>query len=307
VPEGSAGPQRAGHVEPQRGGLVVVDKPAGLTSHDVVARVRRLAGTRRVGHAGTLDPMATGVLLVGVGRATRLLGHLALHDKDYLATMRLGVTTSTDDAQGEPLTHTPADQLAAEDVVAAMKAFTGEIEQRPPAVSAIKVDGVRAYTRARAGEDVVLALRRVTVSRFEATEFRPDAELGVLDVDVEVTCSSGTYIRALARDVGAALGVGGHLAALRRTRVGAFDLSAARTLPELETAFTLAPLDVVAASAFARRDLDAEQALALSHGAKLSASGMGIEPVAAFGPDGALVALLEDRGEIARALAVFVG
>lgn len=286
---------------------MVVDKPAGLTSHDVVARVRRLAGTRRVGHAGTLDPMATGVLLVGIGRATRLLGHLALHDKDYRATMRLGVTTSTDDAQGEPLTHTRADQLAAADVVAAMKAFTGEIEQRPPAVSAIKVNGVRAYARARSGEDVVLASRCVTVSRFEATAFRPDGELGVLDVDAEVTCSSGTYIRALARDVGAALGLGGHLTALRRTRVGAFDLSAARTLPDLEAAFTLTPLDVVAASAFARRDLDADQALALSHGAKLSASGIAGEPVAAFGPDGALVALLEDRGEIARALAVFVG
>lgn len=251
--------------------------------------------------------MATGVLLVGIGRATRLLGHLALHDKDYRATMRLGVTTSTDDAQGEPLTHTRADQLAAADVVAAMKAFTGEIEQCPPAVSAIKVNGVRAYARARSGEDVVLASRCVTVSRFEATAFRPDGELGVLDVDAEVTCSSGTYIRALARDVGAALGVGGHLTALRRTRVGAFDLSAARTLPDLEAAFTLTPLDVVAASAFARRDLDADQALALSHGAKLSASGIAGEPVAAFGPDGALVALLEDRGEIARALAVFVG
>ena len=286
---------------------MVVDKPTGLTSHDVVARVRRLAGTRRVGHAGTLDPMATGVLLVGVGRATRLLGHLALRDKDYLATMRLGVLTSTDDAQGEPLTHTPADQLVAADVVAAMKIFTGEIEQRPPAVSAIKIDGVRAYTRARSGEDVVLALRSVTVSRFEATDFRPDAELGVLDVDVEVTCSSGTYIRAIARDLGTALRVGGHLAALRRTRIGAFDLSAARTLPELEAEFTLTPLDLVAASAFVRRDLDADQALALSHGAKLSASGIDGEPVAAFGPGGALVALLEDRGDVARALAVFVG
>jgi tRNA pseudouridine55 synthase len=309
MPAGTGEPRHRGGpvLPPQRGGLVVVDKPDGLTSHDVVARVRRLAGTRRVGHAGTLDPMATGVLLVGIGRATRLLGHLALHDKDYLATMRLGVTTSTDDAQGEPLAHTPADQLDAADVAAAMKAFTGEIEQRPPAVSAIKVDGVRAYSRARAGEEVVLASRQVTVSRFEAKEFRPHTELGVFDVDVEVTCSSGTYIRALARDVGTALGVGGHLAALRRTRVGAFDLSAARTLTDLETDFTLTPLDDVAASAFARRDLDAEQALALSHGAKLPASGMGGEPVAAFGPDGALVALLEDRGDTARALAVFVG
>ena len=306
--DGSAGAQRGGAVEPpQRGGLVVVDKPAGLTSHDVVARIRRLAGTRRVGHAGTLDPMATGVLLVGVGRATRLLGHLALHDKDYLGTMRLGATTSTDDAQGEPLTRTRAVHLVPGDVLAAMTVLTGEIEQRPPAVSAIKVAGVRAYARARSGEDVVLALRRVTVSRFTAIDFRPDAELGVLDVDVEVTCSSGTYIRALARDLGAALGVGGHLSALRRTRVGAFDLSAARTLAELETEFTLTPLDEVAAAAFARRDLDAEQAAALSHGAKLSASGKAGEPVAAFGPDGALVALLEDRGDTARALAVFVG
>jgi tRNA pseudouridine55 synthase len=299
VPEGSA--------EPLRGGLVVVDKPAGLTSHDVVARVRRLAGTRRVGHAGTLDPMATGVLLVGIGRATRLLGHLALHDKDYVATMRLGVTTSTDDADGEPLAHTLADRLSASEVATAMKVFTGEIEQRPPAVSAIKVDGVRAYARARSGEDVVLAGRQVTVSRFAATDFRPDATLGVLDVDVDVTCSSGTYIRALARDVGTVLGVGGHLAALRRTRVGAFDLSEARTLSDLETEFTVTPLDVVAASAFTRRDLDAEQALALSHGAKLPASGQGDKPVAAFGPDGVLVALLEDRGDMARALAVFVG
>ena len=306
--EASAGAQRGGTVEPpQRGGLVVVDKPAGLTSHDVVARVRRLAGTRRVGHAGTLDPMATGVLLVGVGRATRLLGHLALHDKDYLATMRLGVTTSTDDAEGEPLARTPAVHLVPADVLAAMTVLTGEIEQRPPAVSAIKVAGVRAYTRARSGEDVVLALRRVTVSRFTAIDLRPDADLGVLDVDVEVTCTSGTYIRALARDLGAALGVGGHLSALRRTRVGAFDLSTARTLPELEAQFTLTSLDEVAAAAFARRDLDAEQTVALSHGAKLSASGKDGEPVAAFGPDGALVALLEDRGDRARALVVFVG
>lgn len=293
--------------QPQRGGLVIVDKPTGLTSHDVVARVRRLAGTRRVGHAGTLDPMATGVLLVGIGRATRLLGHLALHDKDYLATMRLGVVTSTDDAQGEPLAHTPADHLSPADVAAAMKVLTGEIEQRPPAVSAIKVDGVRAYTRARSGEDVVLATRRVTVSRFEATSFQPDTERGVLDVEVQVTCSSGTYIRALARDVGTAVGVGGHLAALRRTRVGAFDLTVAHSLAELEADFAMTPLDEVAASAFVRRDLDADQALALSHGAKLPASGQGVEPVAAFGPDGALVALLEDRGAVARALAVFVG
>jgi tRNA pseudouridine55 synthase len=298
MPKGSGEP-------PPRGGLVIVDKPAGLTSHDVVARVRRLAGTKRVGHAGTLDPMATGVLLVGVGRATRLLGHLALHDKDYVATIRLGLTTSTDDAEGEPLVVRSAAGVTRDDVVAAAKALTGEIEQRPPAVSAIKVGGLRAYARVRAGEDVVLATRWVTVTRFDIGEVSGQGE--VVDFEAQVTCSSGTYIRALARDVGAALGVGGHLAALRRTRVGAFDLTGARTLAELEVEFTPTPLDEVAAAAFARRDLDADQALALSHGGRLAASDMGIEPVAAFGPDGVFVALLEDRDEVARALAVFVG
>ena len=298
MPKGSGEP-------PIRGGLVVVDKPAGFTSHDVVARVRRLAGTKRVGHAGTLDPMATGVLLVGIGRATRLLGHLALHDKDYVATMRLGVTTSTDDAEGEPLAVRSAAEVTAAAIANAAAALTGEREQRPPAVSAIKVDGKRAYARVRAGEDVVLASRRVTVSRFDIGEVSRHGE--VVDFAANVTCSSGTYIRALARDVGAALGVGGHLAALRRTRVGAFDLSQARTLAELETEFTMTPLDDVAAAAFTRRDLDADQAAALSHGGRLAASDLGSEPVAAFGPDGTFVALLEDRGGVARAIAVFVG
>ena len=298
MPEGSGEP-------PLRGGLVVVDKPPGLTSHDVVARVRRLAGTKRVGHGGTLDPMATGVLLVGIGRATRLLGHLALRDKDYVATMRLGMTTSTDDAEGQPLVVQSAAAVTAEAIAQAALALTGDIEQRPPAVSAIKVDGKRAYARARAGEDVVLAVRRVTVSRFDIGEVTGAGD--VVDFEAHVTCSSGTYIRALARDLGAALGVGGHLAALRRTRVGAFDLTGAHTLPELEATFTMTPLDEVAAAAFARRDLDADQAVALSHGGKLTTSGLGDEVVAAFGPDGTFVALLEDRDDVARALAVFVG
>jgi tRNA pseudouridine55 synthase len=290
---------------PLRGGLVTVDKPAGLTSHDVVARVRRLAGTKRVGHAGTLDPMATGVLLVGVGRATRLLGHLALHDKDYVATMRLGVTTSTDDAEGEPLAVQAATDVTAAAIATAAAALTGEIEQRPPAVSAIKVGGLRAYARVRAGEDVVLATRRVTVSRFDTGAVSCHGD--VVDFDAHITCSSGTYIRALARDVGAALGVGGHLTALRRTRVGAFDLTGAHTLAELEADFIMTPLDEVAAAAFSRRDVDAEQAIALSHGGRLAASDRGTEPVAAFAPDGTFVALLEDRDGVARALAVFVG
>ena len=322
MPEGPGEPPPRGGLvtPPQRGGLVNVDKPAGLTSHDVVARVRRLAGTRRVGHAGTLDPMATGVLLVGIGRATRLLGHLALHDKDYTATIRLGQTTSTDDAQGQVIDSVSAQLVTEAAVAAAVAAFVGDIEQRPPAVSAIKVDGKRAYKRVRAGEDVVLATRKVTVSRFEVGAFRRparaevrrpaeglDVDLPWLDFDAQVTCSSGTYIRALARDVGSVLGVGGHLTALRRTRVGAFDVTTARTLAELEADFTMTPLDEVAATAFVRRDLDAEEALSLSHGGKLTTSSLGDQPVAAFGPDGEVVALLEDRDGVARALAVFVG
>ncbi len=287
---------------PPRGGLVVVDKPAGLTSHDVVARIRRLAATRRVGHAGTLDPMATGVLLVGVGRATRLLGHLALHDKDYLATARLGQRTSTDDAEGEIVGSRAAAGVGVAAVRAAAGGFLGEIEQRPPAVSAIKVDGRRAYARVRAGEDVVLASRRVRVTRFDVLDVRSHGD--VLDVDLAVTCSSGTYVRALARDLGDALGVGGHLTALRRTRIGAFGIGGARTLPQLEAAFSMTPLDDVAGAAFSRRDLDDEQAARLRHGAKLSPSGVdGI--VAAFGPAGDFIALLEDRDEVARAVAVF--
>jgi tRNA pseudouridine55 synthase len=315
VPKGSSGglatpPIRGGPVVPTlRGGLVVVDKPAGFTSHDVVASVRRLAGTKRVGHAGTLDPMATGVLLVGIGRATRLLGHLALHDKDYLATMRLGQTTSSDDAEGEVVASTPAGRLTRDAVAKAVARFVGEIKQRPPAVSAIKVDGKRAYARARAGEDVILAERSVVVSRFDVIAVRPVADIAdgaLLDVDVEVTCSTGTYIRALARDVGAVLGVGGHLSALRRTRVGAFDLTGARTLAELGEDFTITPLDEVAAATFVRRDVDADEAAALSHGGTLPPSGLGDVAVAAFGPGNVFIALLEDRDDRARTLAVFV-
>jgi tRNA pseudouridine55 synthase len=287
---------------------VVVDKPPGLTSHDVVARVRRLTGTRRVGHAGTLDPMATGVLLVGVGRATRLLGHLALHDKDYLATIRLGQTTTTDDAEGEVVATRPFVTISPDDVAAAAARFVGEIDQRPPAVSALKVAGKRAYARARAGEDVVLPPRRVRVTRFAVSGLRgvfdPAGEAIGFDVDAAVTCSSGTYVRALARDLGEALGVGGHLVALRRTRVGDFDLARARPLADLERSFELVPLDDVAARAFPRRDLVAADAAAVAHGARLSPSGIA-GPVAAFGPDGTFLALLEDRDGLARPVAVF--
>lgn len=289
----------------QRGGLVVVDKPQGMTSHDVVARVRRLAGTRRVGHAGTLDPMATGVLLVGIGRATRLLGYLALHDKDYRATARLGQTTTTDDAEGEVLAVRSCADIKPDDVAAAAARLVGDIDQRPPAVSAIKVDGQRAYKRARAGEDVVLATRRVHVERLDVLDVRHGGD--VVDVDFDVTCSSGTYVRSLARDLGESLAVGGHLTALRRTRIGAFGVSQAKTLPQLEESFALTPLDEVAAKAFVRRDLDIADAARLSHGGRLSPSGVEHELVAAFDPDGVFLALLEDRDGAARPVAVFVG
>ena len=202
-----------------RSGLLVVDKPGAMTSHDVVARVRRLAGTRKVGHAGTLDPMATGVLLLGVEKATRLLGHLALAEKQYDATVRLGASTTTDDAEGEPTGGAAAGHLTSGAVEEALRRFTGPIEQVPSTVSAVKVDGRRAYARARAGEQVELRARSVTVHELTALEVRPAGE--TLDVDVRVRCSSGTYVRALARDVGEVLGVGGHLTALRRTAIGA--------------------------------------------------------------------------------------
>jgi tRNA pseudouridine55 synthase len=277
-------------------GLLVVDKPAGWTSHDVVARVRRLAQTRKVGHAGTLDPMATGVLVLGVGRATRLLGHLSLSDKDYLATIRLGVTTVTDDAEGDVLE--VRDASAVGDVTAALAALTGDIEQVPSAVSAVKVDGVRSYARVRAGEQVALAARRVTVSRLDLLARRGD------ELDVAVTCTSGTYVRALARDLGAALGVGAHLTALRRTRVGPFGLARARTLEQLADRFEVLPLGEAVAAAFPRRDLTAQEAVALSHGQRLSASGER-GTVGAFDPEGRCIGLLEDRTEGARPTVVF--
>lgn len=279
-------------------GLVVVDKPQAWTSHDVVARTRRLARTRKVGHAGTLDPMATGVLVLGIGKATRLLGHLALTEKEYDATIRLGQTTVTDDADGEVLESWDARGITDAEIEAAVGALTGQMQQVPSSVSAVKVDGVRSYARVRAGEDVELRARTVTVSRFDLVARRGD------ELDVRVTCSSGTYIRALARDLGAALGVGGHLTALRRTRVGPF--MEALPLQALETdfdSFVLA-LDDAVSQSFTRRDLDVEEAVALSYGKKLSASGVhGV--VGAFDPEGRCVALLEDADGKARPTVVF--
>jgi tRNA pseudouridine55 synthase len=288
---------------PGPGGLVIVDKPAGMTSHDVVSRLRRIAGTRRVGHAGTLDPMATGVLVLGVERATRLLGHLALTRKSYDATIRLGQTTVTDDAEGEVTATVSAGGVTDADIAAAVATLTGEIEQIPSSVSAIKVDGQRAYARVRSGQDVALAARPVSVYRFEIAARRPGPD-GTVDLDVTVDCSSGTYIRALARDLGTALGVGGHLTALRRTRVGPFTLDAARTLEALSEDPAVVPLSAAVATAFPRRDVTAEEAVLLAHGRPLEAGGIA-GPYGVFGPDGEVVALLEDRGDEARSLVVF--
>lgn len=273
--------------------LVVVDKPSGMTSHDVVARVRRLAGTRKVGHAGTLDPMATGVLLVGVERTTRLLGHLALTDKAYSATVRLGVATVTDDAEGEVLASSDASGVSLADVEAALSALRGDILQRPSAVSAIKVDGVRSYKRVRDGDAVELPARPVTVSRLEVIDARVGD--GVLDLDVEVECSTGTYVRALARDLGSALGVGGHLTALRRTRVGAFGLDRARTLEQLEESFDAVPLADVVRDSFGVVDVDAAAAESVLHGGRVATAYEGPSPVGVLGPDGRVLSLAEPR------------
>jgi tRNA pseudouridine55 synthase len=285
-------------------GLVIVDKPGGMTSHDVVARLRRRAGTRRVGHGGTLDPMATGVLVAGVGKATRLLGHLALTEKEYLATIRLGQATDTCDAEGQVISGAPADAVTLDAVCAAIVPLTGEIAQVPPAVSAVKVAGTRAYRLARAGTTPVLAPRVVTVRSFCVLSERRTA--GLLDVDVTVTCSSGTYIRALARDLGEALGVGGHVTVLRRTRAGSYDLSMARTLDQLEADLAVIPLARAAADAFPSRQLTGEEARRLAHGVRLpggAAAGPG--PAAAFAPDGTLIALVEEKDGQTRPVVVF--
>ncbi len=282
-------------------GLIVVDKPGGMTSHDVVARIRRLARTRRVGHGGTLDPMATGVLVIGVGRATRLLTYVIGAGKSYTATIRLGQATVTDDAEGDVIAAASTVGVTDDAVRAALAALTGDIDQVPSAVSAIKINGERAYKRVREGESVELPARRVTVSRLDVLAIRRDSP-DVVDVDVDVTCSSGTYIRAIARDAGLALGVGGHLTALRRTAVGGFTLAEAVTLDELERrAPDVVDLPLDAADRFfPRRDATSEEARTLSHGGPLDPAGIA-GPYAVFGPDGGLIAIVSERDGRARA------
>ncbi len=283
-------------------GLLIIDKDTGMTSHDVVARCRKLLQTRKIGHAGTLDPMATGVLVLGVERATKMLGLLALTTKRYTATIRLGQVTTTDDAEGELVSEADASGMPAERIAEQVAALTGDISQVPASVSAIKVDGQRAHALVRAGEDVKLAARPVTVSRFDVLARRDVG--GFVDLDVDVECTSGTYVRALARDLGSALGVGGHLTALRRTRVGPFTLAHAQTLEQLaEQPVVSLDVDAAARTAFAHRDIDEAEAESLSQGRWLEPIGLG-GVYAAIDPEGRAIALLEERGK--RAAAVMV-
>ncbi|MEU6227330.1 tRNA pseudouridine(55) synthase TruB [Streptomyces sp. NPDC047042] len=292
-------------------GLVIVDKPSGFTSHDVVAKMRGIARTRRVGHAGTLDPMATGVLVLGVERATKLLGHLALTEKEYLGTVRLGQNTLTDDAEGEITSSTDASAVTREGIDAGVAKLTGRIMQVPSKVSAIKIDGVRSYKRAREGEDFEIPARPVTVSSFAVYDVREAVAADgtpVLDLVVSVVCSSGTYIRALARDLGADLGVGGHLTALRRTRVGPYKLDGARTLDQLQQELTVMPIGEAATAAFPRWNVDERRARLLTNGVRLEMPEeyAGAGAVAVFDPAGRFLALVEEEKGKAKSLAVFV-
>ena len=290
-------------------GVLVVDKPAGWTSHQVVGRVRRLLGTRKVGHAGTLDPMATGVLVIGAGRATRLLGYLMRGDKSYAATIRLGARTVTDDAEGEVIETPGAAGVTAERVAQALTGFRGPIEQVPSAVSAIKVDGVRSYARVRSGSAVELAPRPVRIERFELLGVTEVAVGGVVmrDCTVEVDCSPGTYVRALARDLGETLGCGAHLTALRRTRVGSFTLAEARSVTDEAGRPDLIGMAAVARRCFTTLSLTDEQAHDVRHGRRLREVGLPAELTALLGPDGELMALYRRSGADAAAEAVFLG
>ena len=283
-------------------GIVVVDKPAGMTSHDVVAKLRRAFSTRKVGHAGTLDPMATGVLVVGIERGTKLLAHLVANDKAYAATIRLGQSTTTDDAEGEVTATHDASAITDAQLKAEIDALTGEIMQKPTAVSAIKIDGKRAHELVREGKEVDIPARPVTVFSFDVCEIRRTGPF--IDVDVRVHCSSGTYIRALARDLGAALGVGGHLTQLRRESVGAFSLADATPLATLQDSPALSlTLDEAQLRAWPVLEVTANEYDALALGKWLEPRGLdGVH--AAQGPDGRVVALVKEQGK--RLATVFV-
>lgn len=296
-------------------GLVVVDKPANWTSHDVVAKLRGVFGTRKVGHAGTLDPLATGVLLVGVNKATRLLNYLVGVDKTYVAVIRLGQNTVTDDCAGELLDSFSVSHVSDEMILQASCQFLGDILQVPSSVSAIKVAGKRAYSRVFSGEEVVLSARPVHVSSFVVDEIRRDEHV---DVVVSVVCSSGTYIRALARDLGASLGVGGHLVYLRRLQVGVYGVEVAKTLDQISAGCVVGgesflDLSSVARSLFRVRDLSEAQVRAVSFGQFVESDVFGLvegscgQPYAGFSPEGEFVAVMKNEGELARPVSVFVG
>ena len=281
-------------------GLALIDKPEGHTSHDVVARVRRMANTRRVGHAGTLDPMATGLLILGIEQATKLLTFLVGEDKTYEATIRLGAATVTDDREGDVISSADASALSDDQITAAIKPLTGEIMQVPSSVSAIKVDGERAYAKVRGGDEVKLKARPVTVSRFDVLAIRREGQF--VDLDVVIDCTSGTYIRALARDLGESLGVGGHLTALRRTRIGSYRVEDAKTL---EDALEVTSMEEAARSQFACLELTEQDSTDLIHGKRLKAEEKLTEPAAAFAPSGRLLAMLTRSGSQYKSLVVF--
>jgi tRNA pseudouridine55 synthase len=292
-------------VEP---GLVLIDKPTDWTSHDVVAKVRKAVGTKKVGHAGTLDPLATGLLVLGIESGTKLLTFLVGADKTYLATIRLGVSTVSDDSQSEILTSaTPEalDLVSPAMIEREMVKLTGVIQQRPSSVSAIKVDGKRAYDLVRSGQEVELKSREVTVSAFELLSSSNSTE-GFIDLEVRVDCSSGTYIRALARDLGAALGVGGHITALRRTKVGSFDVSDANAITDLEN-LKLTTLAKAATDLFPTVSLSSQQATDLVHGKRLSDVSTTGSLIAGLSPSGDLVAVLEPAGSGLKSVVVFQG
>lgn len=289
-------------------GILLVDKPQGITSHDVVSRVRKAANTRKVGHAGTLDPMATGLLVTGINSSTRLLTFLVGLDKTYEATIRLGLSTTSDDADGEVVTVTDAASVDEPSILHEIEALTGDIDQVPTTVSAIKVDGKRAYALAREGVEVELKARPVTVSRFDVLARRDDAvdSRAVIDLDVVVDCTSGTYIRALARDLGRALGIGGHLTALRRTRIGPFALADAAILEGIDVAAHLLSPPEVARRLFDVIEMTPEQTVDLGHGKKLSVDRPDSKaPVAAITPDGRLAGLVAVTRGVARPIVNF--
>jgi tRNA pseudouridine55 synthase len=296
------------NAEQAESGIVVIDKPAGWTSHQVVAKIRRIANTRKVGHAGTLDPMATGVLVIGIGKATRLLGYLALTEKAYQATVRLGISTVTDDADGTVTSATGADWLSDDQIEAAVAGLRGQGMQVPSAVSAIKIEGVRAYAKVRSGQEVDLAPRPVTIDRFEVVG-RFDLEVdgvAVVDLDVIVECSSGTYVRALARDVGSILGTGGHLTALRRTCVGPFTIKDAQTLEETERRLGTMPLDHVVGECFTTLTVTETQANYIRNGRRLVGLLLPDRTTALFDEAGHFLALYRQQGPDAVAEAVLV-